>query len=64
MKSRDCIFFSFDFIFTNSLGLIAMIFTLIAMFNGISALWSTELKQYVRTVCLELVEPGMVLTFN
>lgn len=37
------------------LGLISMIFTLIAMFNGISALWSTELKQYVRPVYLKLV---------
>lgn len=36
------------------LGLIAVIFTIIAMFNGISALWSTELKRYVRPVYLKL----------
>lgn len=36
------------------LGLIAIIFTLIAMFNGISALWSTELRRYVRPVYLKL----------
>lgn len=36
------------------LGLIAIVFTLIAMCNGISALWSTELKRYVRPVYLKL----------
>lgn len=36
------------------LGLIAIIFTVIAMCNGISALWSTELKRYVRPAYLKL----------
>lgn len=36
------------------LGLIAIVFTLIAMCNGVSALWSTELKRYVRPVYLKL----------
>lgn len=55
------------------LGLIAVILTVIAMFNGISALWSTELKRYIRPVYLKLVHNivgiaafvvGMVHIFN
>lgn len=44
------------------LGLIAVIFTIIAMFNGISALWSTELKRYVRPVYLKLVHNMVGIT--
>ncbi|XP_055300071.1 transmembrane reductase CYB561D2-like [Sitodiplosis mosellana] len=36
------------------IGLIAAIFTLIGMFNGISALWSIKLKNYVRPVYSKL----------
>lgn len=36
------------------IGLIAGIFTLIGMLNGISALWSVELKKYARPVYFKL----------
>lgn len=39
----------------STIGLIAGIFTLIGMFNGISALWSTKLKQYIGPVYLKLM---------
>lgn len=39
----------------STIGLIAGIFTLIGMFNGVSALWSVELRKYVRPVYLKLL---------
>ncbi|XP_055300562.1 transmembrane reductase CYB561D2-like [Sitodiplosis mosellana] len=36
------------------IGLIAAIFTMIGMFNGISALWSIKLKKYARPVYFKL----------
>lgn len=36
------------------IGLTAGIFTLIGMFNGVSALWSVELKRYVKPTYLKL----------
>lgn len=38
----------------STIGLIAAIFTFIGMLNGISALWSLELKIYVRPIYLKL----------
>lgn len=37
------------------LGLTAGIFTLIGMLNGVSALWSVELRRYISPVYLKLV---------
>lgn len=43
------------FISTHSIiGLTAGIFTLITMFGGVSALWSTKLKKYARPILIKL----------
>lgn len=38
----------------STIGLIAAIFTLCGMLNGVSALWSTKLKKFVRPVYFKL----------
>lgn len=36
-------------------GLVAFIFTILGMFNGVSALWSVEMRTYVKPVYLKMV---------
>lgn len=45
-------------------GILAAMFTLTTLFNGISALWSTELKNFARPVHFKLVHSSSgVITF-